>query len=253
MANGKNPTGYTSRKPATTSRLGPVYFDSTDFSVADDGKVSMSGTGNLENLTQDSGSTTPAAGLLAVVGGEGMTTSGSGSTITIAGEDATITNKGIAAFSTTDFSVTAGTVSLLSTGIKYVEVTVTAAEVKALAATQKTLVAAPGAGNCIEFVSALLKLDYGSEVFTESADNLAIKYTDADGVAVSQAVESTGFIDQAADTYTNALPSADAIVAATGCENQALVLDNTGDGEFGGNASDDSAIIVGISYRVHAL
>jgi hypothetical protein len=140
-----------------------------------------------------------------------------------------------------------------STYICYAEVTISNSEIKALAATQKTLVAAPGAGKCVEFVSALFKLNAGANVLSESADNLAIKYTDAAGVAVTGAIESTGFIDQAADTYTNAIPSADAIVAASACENKALVLDNTGDGEIAGNAANDATITVGVSYRIHSL
>lgn len=137
--------------------------------------------------------------------------------------------------------------------VEMVEVTLTAAEVKALAATQKTLVAAPGAGKMLQFISATLKLNYGSEAFTESADNLAIKYTDDSGVAVSQTIESTGFIDQTADTYTNALPALNAIVAASAAENQPLVLDNTGDGEIAGNASNDSTLTVAIVYATVSI
>ncbi len=145
------------------------------------------------------------------------------------------------------------TISVEETSIRYTEVALTAAEIKALAATQKELVAAPGAGKVIEFVSAILKLGAGSEVLTESADNLEIKYTDASGVSVTGAIESTGFIDQAVDTYTSAIAKTDTIVAATGCENKALVLDNSGDGEIAGNASDDATLTVGVAYRVHTL
>ncbi len=137
--------------------------------------------------------------------------------------------------------------------IQYVEVALTNAEIKGIFAAPKELVAAPGAGYCLEFVSALLKLNAGSEVLTESSDNMAIRYTDGSGVIVSQAIEATGFIDQAADTYTNSLPKIDAIAAATGCENKALVLDNTGSGEYAGNASNDATMAVGVAYRIHQL
>lgn len=155
-------------------------------------------------------------------------------------------------YSSEDFKMSGRVLELGETTIQYKEVAITAAEVKALATTPKTLVAAPGAGKCIEFVSALIKLDYGSEVFAETADNMQIKYTDASGVGVSQLIEGTGFIDQSADTYTNAIPEKDQIVAASGCENKALVLDNVND-NFTGNASNDSILYVGISYRVHTL
>lgn len=135
--------------------------------------------------------------------------------------------------------------------LKVVTVSLTNAQIKALRAAPKTLVVAPGATKWLEFLSAWLVLDYGSEVLTESADNMAIRYTDGSGVIVSQAIETTGFIDQAADIYTNALPKADAIVTAAGALNKALVLHNTGDGEFGGNATSDTLMKVRIAYREH--
>lgn len=138
--------------------------------------------------------------------------------------------------------------------IQWEDVTLTSAEVKALRATPIELVAAPGAGNAIMFLGGQLKLNYGgSNGFTETADNLAIKYTDGSGVAVSDTIEMTGFIDQTADTITNAIPVKDAIVAATGCENQALVLHNTGDGEIAGNAANDNTVTLRVYYVVHAL
>lgn len=82
---------------------------------------------------------------------------------------------------------------------------------------------------------------------------MAVKYTNGSGVAVSETVETTGFIDQTAETYTSAVMKKDTIVAASGCENKALVLHNTGDGEFGGNAANDVTLTVGIFYRVHNL
>lgn len=135
--------------------------------------------------------------------------------------------------------------------IRVTKVSITAANVKLIRATPISLVAAPGAGFVTEFISAVLKLTAGSEVLTESADNLAVKYTDGSGVAVSETIENTGFIDQAADTQTQTQALKDAIVVSTGAENQALVLHNTGDGEIAGNASDDAVLDVYISYRIH--
>lgn len=137
--------------------------------------------------------------------------------------------------------------------LQYADVTLTSTQVKALATTQITLVAAPGAGSVLHFQGALLKLDYGgTNAFAESADNMAIKYTDDSGVAVSDTIECTGFIDATADTYTTAVPVKDTIVAATGAENQALVLDNIND-NFTGNAADDNTLVVRTFYTVNSI
>ena len=55
---------------------------------------------------------------MTIAGGEGIDTSISGSTVTVAGELATTSNKGVASFNSTDFSVSSGAVSLLSERIE---------------------------------------------------------------------------------------------------------------------------------------
>ena len=50
---------------------------------------------------------------MTIAGGEGIDTSISGSTVTVAGENASTTNKGVASFNATDFSVSSGVVSLV--------------------------------------------------------------------------------------------------------------------------------------------
>jgi len=125
-------------------------------------------------------------------------------------------------------------------------ITVSTAELLALATTPKELVAAPGADKIVEFLGAKLILNYNSIQYTEAGDNMGIKYTDASGVQVSDTIECTGFIDQAADTVTSAVPIKDAIVAAAGCVNQALVLDNLNANFAAGN----SEMFVQVRYRI---
>lgn len=133
--------------------------------------------------------------------------------------------------------------------IQYASVTITNAQLLAIRATPKELVAAPGAGKSLEFVSAVLFFDY-TAAYTETTDNLAVKYENGSGVAASQTIEATGFVDATADTMTNCLASINTIVAKTGCENKALVLHNTGDGEYGGGDSAN-VVRVKVAYRVH--
>lgn len=175
-----------------------------------------------------------------------------GGTRSIAGRIHDVDSSGVwVEFSVIPRTATVGSADLDATAIKYSTINLTNANIKALRATPITLVAAQGANKVIEFVSAQLRLDYGSNVFTETADNLAVRYENGAGALASQAIECTGFIDQAADTITNALPKIDAIVAQASMANKAIVLHNTGDGEFAGNAAADSLMVVKVSYRVH--
>lgn len=148
---------------------------------------------------------------------------------------------------------TVATADLSKDTIQYAEVSMTSAEVKALRATPKTLVAAPGAGLVLEYLSMVLLLDYGgTNGFTESTNNLAVKYENGSGAAASGTIEMTGFIDQTADTATTSIFKVDTIAAKTACENKALVLHNTSGAEIGGNAANDNVLRAKVAYRVHA-
>ena len=140
---------------------------------------------------------------------------------------------------------------LPETTIQYAETSHTAAQTRALRATPRELVPAPGAGKYIEFLSAQLFLDYSGAAMSEDSDNLAVKFDSGSGEAVSETIETTGFIDQTADTVTNAVNKKDTIVAASASVNKKLVLHNTGSGEFGSAGTPTSVLRVKVAYRVH--
>ena len=141
--------------------------------------------------------------------------------------------------------------SLSALPVQTDRIELTAAQIKTLRATPQELVPTPGAGKALEFVSIMMKLVAGTEILSESTDNLVVNYTDGAGVSVSDTIETTGFIDQAADTQTNGRPVKDNIVVSTGSENQPFVLFNSGNAEIAGNASDDAVLIIHTTFRTH--
>lgn len=129
--------------------------------------------------------------------------------------------------------------------IQYAEVAITAAQMLTLATTAKELVAAPGAGYVLEFVSASFIFDYGAVFTVAGGDDLAIRYTDGSGTIVSLTLETTGLLDTAADAIKTIKPLATDITMTA---NAALILDNVGS-NYGGTGSPCR---VKIAYRVHA-
>lgn len=136
---------------------------------------------------------------------------------------------------------------LVSTATPEAAVVLVPSQLLALRATPITLVAAPGAGYLLEFVSAVLILDATATAYVETNDNLAIRYQNGTGPQASETIEMTGFIDQTTDRWIMAQPNASAALTKTATENQPLVLHNIGDSEF---ATGTGVLRVRISYRV---
>lgn len=143
--------------------------------------------------------------------------------------------------------------AVLGTDKIITEVTnLTSAQVKALKATPIALTAAPGADKFIQLLGATLTLDYGSNAFTESSDDLVIEY-ETSGVDATAAITSNGFLTATADTLAVAVPAAIAGAATASFKGKKLMLNNSGDGEIAGNAANDSQLTVAVTYVVRSL
>ncbi|MEO8483337.1 MAG: hypothetical protein ABI634_14080 [Acidobacteriota bacterium] len=133
--------------------------------------------------------------------------------------------------------------------LRVATVALTNAQMLALRATPITLVAAPGAGKRLSLVGGTLNINATAGAYTESTANLAVRYVGASGVTVSQAIEATGFCDQAGKMHTDFLPKVDPIATEAQAVNQPFVLHNTGAGEWGGGNVANTGRVV-IAYRV---
>jgi hypothetical protein len=128
-----------------------------------------------------------------------------------------------------------------------VSVALTAAEIKALAASPKTLVAAQGTNKVLVLVSAVFQLhDDGTDYDDAAGDgDLVIKYVDDSGVAASAALQGDGLLDAATEGIGVFVPTG-AIGVIAQLENTALVLDNDG-AEY---TTGTRTATVHVTYRV---
>lgn len=128
------------------------------------------------------------------------------------------------------------------------------AEIKALASRAKELVPAPGANKLLEFVSAVLLLDYSGGALSEPSapDDLAIEYDNGSGTQIAT-WDSTGFITSRADAMqivnaAGVLGGASAVLTARNV-NKNIALVNTGANCRGTGSTSHIRVIV--AYRVH--
>ena len=91
---------------------GKTSFSNADFAVTGDGFTTIK-AGGVTLGTQTSGNYVATN-----VAGEGIDISGATGNVTISAEDATASNKGIASFNSTNFSVSSGAVSIAADGIE---------------------------------------------------------------------------------------------------------------------------------------
>lgn len=97
--------------------------------------------------------------------------------------------------------------------LKTATVTVSSAELLALNATPKTLIAAPAAGTALILVAAELWLDYTAPAYDgiASGEDLTIRYTNASG-AVLATIETDPFLTATADAFRYVEPTTTAAI-----------------------------------------
>lgn len=123
--------------------------------------------------------------------------------------------------------------------LKFREVIVTPAQIKALVATDVEIVEAPGAGRAHIVMLAFLTLDFNSIAYTWANSDHAITLT---GATTDSDAEAQALIESA-DRHTIVLRAA--VDSAELGENAAIVLGAAGTGE---PAAGDSNLIVRVLY-----
>ena len=142
-----NPLGYTGKVPASLTRLGVCQFNPVDFSVSEDGVVSLGGTGAVQTIN----SLLPTAGNIVIAGTAlQVTVSSAGSTITLSLPAAITTPGSLTTTSTlgAGTSLSAGTTITAGTGITSTtgNITATAGNVAAGAAVTAATTVTAGTG-----------------------------------------------------------------------------------------------------------
>ncbi len=177
----------------------------------------------VEQLDADTGIATPVAGVINILGGNGIDTVGdNGNTITI------------------------------NSFFQFLKITLTNSEIKNLVATPVEVIPAAGVGKMIFINRVTYKLNAGSEALTDPGGFFLLRFTDNSGDNVTEGMDMTGFIEQAVDMYKSEGPTqiATSLHTATEAENANIVITNFAGPDIAGNPSNDATLSLGIQYVV---
>lgn len=124
--------------------------------------------------------------------------------------------------------------------ISTVDVSLTAAQIKALLTTPITLVAAPGAGLSIQLLQVLASMTFNTVVYTNAtADALEVRYTNGSGTLLASVSNSLLVSSASTSEYSNGSSP------VTPVDNAAVVVRMAHNPTLG-----NSPIVIRVYYRV---
>ena len=187
----------------------------------------------------DSNTGSPAVDLdsqnFTIAGGEGIDTSGSGQTLTVAGEDASTSNKGIASFSSDNFAVSSGAVTIKDSGVSNDELAGSIANAKLANSSitvtdgsSSTAIALGGtatfaAGEGIDVGESSGTITFSGEDATTSNKGVASFSSDNFAVSSGAVTIKSGGVDLT-DEVTGTLPVASGGTGATSLTDGGVLL-----------------------------
>ena len=156
-----------------------------------------------------------------IAGGEGIDTSATSNTLTVAGEDATTANKGIASFSSDNFSVSSGAVTIKDSGVSNDELAGSIANAK-LANSAVTVTAGDGlsGGGSVSLGSSVsLAVGVDDSSIEISSDTLQVKASGITNAMLAGSIDLTAKV-------TGTLPVANGGTGAASLTANRLLLSN---------------------------